>query len=143
MDRRQFLGRLDAGAALASFFLSHDRLRAALSQLPQDPSRGESALKITRVRAILTAPQGARLIGGKCRVAAPLYGRAGGTTGSEAVDSVRRYLERGYRYVPVQVCIPQERMGPQRRRRRRTHHRGPWQPSPDLRRRRVARRFRT
>jgi mannonate dehydratase len=47
-----------------------------------------------------------QLLGGKCRVAAPVYGHAGGATGEEALASVRRFLEGGYRHVRVQVSVP-------------------------------------
>ncbi len=50
-----------------------------------------------------------QLLGGKCRVAAPVYGHASGSTGEEAVRSVRRYLDMGYRHVRVQVGVPGQR----------------------------------
>jgi len=43
------------------------------------------------------------LLGGKCREAAAVYGHAGGSTPEEVADSVRSYLERGYRYIRVQM----------------------------------------
>ena len=47
-----------------------------------------------------------QLLGGKCREAATLYGHAGGGTFEEVENSVRRYMEQGYRYVRAQVAIP-------------------------------------
>ena len=49
------------------------------------------------------------LLGGKCRVACPVYGHAGGTTAEEAADSIRRYMEQGYRHVRCQVSVPGQR----------------------------------
>jgi mannonate dehydratase len=201
MNRRDFLGRMTAGAALAALVLGEERsvaLGAAPPAVPPQDDRGESGLRITRVRAILTAPERIRLVvvkvetsdpglwgvgcatftqrprtvvtavdeylhpfllgkhpdhiediwqasfqssywrngpvlmnalsgvdmalwdikgkragmpvyqllGGKCRVAAPVYGHAGGSSGPEAVESARRFLDRGYRYIRVQVGVP-------------------------------------
>jgi mannonate dehydratase len=47
-----------------------------------------------------------QLLGGKCRHAAALYGHAGGRDFEELVDDVHRFMEKGYRYVRVQVSIP-------------------------------------
>jgi mannonate dehydratase len=44
-----------------------------------------------------------QLLGGKCREAAAVYGHAGGSTPEEVADSVRAYVEQGYRYVRVQM----------------------------------------
>jgi mannonate dehydratase len=44
-----------------------------------------------------------QLLGGKCREAAAVYTHAGGHTPEEVVDSVRGFLEQGYRYVRVQM----------------------------------------
>ena len=47
-----------------------------------------------------------QLLGGKCREAVPLYAHAGGGTFEEVEESIRRYMEQGYRYVRAQVAIP-------------------------------------
>jgi len=47
-----------------------------------------------------------QLFGGKCRDAATLYAHAGGGTFEEVEESIRRYMEQGYRYVRAQVAIP-------------------------------------
>ncbi|MCZ6793654.1 MAG: starvation-sensing protein RspA [Planctomycetota bacterium] len=47
-----------------------------------------------------------QLLGGKCRVACPVYGHAGGGTPEEAAESIQRFLDRGYRYVRCQVSVP-------------------------------------
>lgn len=44
-----------------------------------------------------------QLLGGKCRFAVALYGHASGRDEKEIEDSVRSYLERGYRHVRVQL----------------------------------------
>ena len=44
-----------------------------------------------------------QLLGGKCREAATLYAHAGGGTFEEVEESIRRYMEQGYRYVRAQV----------------------------------------
>ena len=44
-----------------------------------------------------------QLLGGKCREAAACYSHAGGSTPTEAVDSVRQLMEEGYRYIRVQL----------------------------------------
>jgi mannonate dehydratase len=46
-----------------------------------------------------------QLLGGKCRVACPVYGHAGGRTPEEAVRSIQGFLDRGYRYVRCQVGV--------------------------------------
>jgi mannonate dehydratase len=47
-----------------------------------------------------------QLLGGKCRVAASLYGHASGRDSAEVEDNVHRFVERGYRYVRCQVAVP-------------------------------------
>ncbi len=47
-----------------------------------------------------------QLLGGKCREAAVLYAHAGGSTFEAVEESIRRYMEQGYRYVRAQVAIP-------------------------------------
>ncbi|MDH7569937.1 MAG: enolase C-terminal domain-like protein [Armatimonadota bacterium] len=44
-----------------------------------------------------------QLLGGKCREAAAVYRHAGGLTPEEVEESVRRFMEQGYRYVRVQM----------------------------------------
>ena len=43
-----------------------------------------------------------QLLGGKCREAAACYAHAGGGTTAEVVDSVKRFMSEGYRYIRVQ-----------------------------------------
>jgi mannonate dehydratase len=43
------------------------------------------------------------LLGGKCREAAAVYGHADGGTPEQVADSVRRFMEMGYRYIRVQA----------------------------------------
>jgi mannonate dehydratase len=47
-----------------------------------------------------------QLLGGKCREAADCYGHAGGTEIPEILDSVRSYMNRGYRHIRVQFGQP-------------------------------------
>ncbi len=68
MERRDFLKQLPAGGALAAFLLGTRTASGGMS-LPRAPAqenetarRGDSPLKITKVRAILTAPYGTRLV---------------------------------------------------------------------------------
>ncbi len=44
-----------------------------------------------------------QLLGGKCREGAAVYTHAGGHTPEEVVDSVRGFMDQGYRYVRVQM----------------------------------------
>ena len=46
------------------------------------------------------------LLGGKARQAVPLYVHASGTEPSEVVEMARGLMERGFRYVRVQVAVP-------------------------------------
>ncbi len=46
------------------------------------------------------------LFGGRVRRAAAVYGHADGRDTDEIVESVGRYVERGYRHVRVQVAVP-------------------------------------
>lgn len=43
------------------------------------------------------------LLGGKCREAAAVYGHADGSSPEQVVDSVRRFMEMGYRHIRVQA----------------------------------------
>jgi mannonate dehydratase len=47
-----------------------------------------------------------QLMGGKCRDAVDTYGHASGRTFQDVENSVRRYLEQGYRHVRAQVSVP-------------------------------------
>jgi mannonate dehydratase len=44
-----------------------------------------------------------QLLGGKCREAADTYAHAGGKDKHEVVDSVRQYMEQGYRHIRIQM----------------------------------------
>ncbi|RKU13952.1 starvation-sensing protein RspA [Candidatus Poribacteria bacterium] len=43
------------------------------------------------------------LLGGKCREAAAVYGHAGGNSPEAIADSVRQFMENGYRYIRIQM----------------------------------------
>jgi len=47
-----------------------------------------------------------QLLGGKCRHAAALYAHASGRDPQETADSIRKYMDEGYRHVRAQVAIP-------------------------------------
>lgn len=47
-----------------------------------------------------------QLLGGKCREAADCYGHAGGNEIPEILDSVRSFMDRGYRHIRVQFGQP-------------------------------------
>ncbi len=47
-----------------------------------------------------------QLLGGKCREAADLYAHGGGSSPKECEDSIRSWMERGYRHVRCQVGVP-------------------------------------
>jgi mannonate dehydratase len=47
-----------------------------------------------------------QLLGGKCRSAADLYAHASGRDLQQVEDNVRKWIEKGYRHVRVQVSIP-------------------------------------
>ncbi len=44
-----------------------------------------------------------QLLGGKCREGADTYAHAGGRDKHEVVDSVRKYMEQGYRHIRIQM----------------------------------------
>ena len=44
-----------------------------------------------------------QLLGGKCRFAVDTYTHAGGRTPEEAVESVHRYMEEGFRHIRIQL----------------------------------------
>ncbi len=43
-----------------------------------------------------------QLLGGKCRFAIPTYTHAGGKTPEEAVESVKKFMEDGFKYIRIQ-----------------------------------------
>ncbi len=47
-----------------------------------------------------------QLLGGKCRESADLYAHASGRDFEEVTDSVKKWMEQGYRYVRAQVAVP-------------------------------------
>lgn len=47
-----------------------------------------------------------QLLGGRCRLAVPVYAHAAGRDQTEVEDEVRRYLADGYRHVRCQVAVP-------------------------------------
>src|SRR6267378_1878132 len=47
-----------------------------------------------------------QLMGGKCRLAAPLYAHASGRDFAEVEENARKFMERGYRHVRCQVAVP-------------------------------------
>ncbi|HEV3026003.1 MAG TPA: enolase C-terminal domain-like protein [Planctomycetota bacterium] len=47
-----------------------------------------------------------QLLGGKCRVAAPVYRHASGNTFEEVTQKVKAFLEEGYKHVRIQVGVP-------------------------------------
>ncbi len=47
-----------------------------------------------------------QLLGGKCRRAVDTYRHASGTSFQEVEDSVRRFMEEGYRHVRIQMAVP-------------------------------------
>lgn len=47
-----------------------------------------------------------QLLGGKCRVAAPLYSHASGRDPAEVEEDARRLMGAGFRYVRCQVAVP-------------------------------------
>jgi mannonate dehydratase len=47
-----------------------------------------------------------QLLGGKCRVAAPVYRHASGNTMEEVSQKVKGFMEEGARHVRIQVAVP-------------------------------------
>jgi mannonate dehydratase len=47
-----------------------------------------------------------QLLGGKSRVAAPVYRHASGNTFEEVTQKVRAFVEEGYKHVRIQVAVP-------------------------------------
>ena len=46
------------------------------------------------------------MLGGKLRAAVPLYGHASAVELPQLEDQVRKYMEKGYRHVRVQLAVP-------------------------------------
>ena len=46
------------------------------------------------------------LLGGRCRVAAPLYVHASGRDPREVEEDARRFMSRGFRYIRCQIAVP-------------------------------------
>ena len=76
MNRRNFVGQLSRGAALAGLFCGGNKVIGGQEPKETVPTpRGLSPLKITKVKAILTAPAGIRLCVVKVETSEPgLYG---------------------------------------------------------------------
>src|SRR3989441_8972952 len=47
-----------------------------------------------------------QLLGGKCRVAAPVYRHASGMTPAAVAQMVKSLMEEGYKHVRIQVAVP-------------------------------------
>jgi mannonate dehydratase len=47
-----------------------------------------------------------QLLGGKCRMAAPVYRHASGPTPEAVAKSVKAYMDEGYKHVRIQVAVP-------------------------------------
>jgi mannonate dehydratase len=47
-----------------------------------------------------------QLLGGRCRIAAPLYVHASGRDAAEVEEDARRFREQGFRYIRCQVAVP-------------------------------------
>ena len=103
MDRRRFLGRAAGWSGVAGLLLGGAGARGALRAEEPAPARGAGSsagslppLKITKVRAILTAPQNIRLVIVKVETSEPgLYGLGCATFTQRAravVTAVDQYL---------------------------------------------------
>ncbi len=46
------------------------------------------------------------VLGGRCRVAAPLYVHASGRDAHEVEEDARRFMEQGFKYIRCQVAVP-------------------------------------
>ena len=44
-----------------------------------------------------------QLLGGKSRFAVPVYGHAGGRTYEDVANNVKKFMERGFKYVRIQL----------------------------------------
>jgi mannonate dehydratase len=105
MNRRSFFNQLSQGAAVAGLFYGSNRLLAAedpVAPALANAAKGSAPLKITRVRSILTAPQGIRLVVVKVETSEPgLYGLGCATfqqrplTVKTAVDEYLDHFCRG------------------------------------------------
>jgi mannonate dehydratase len=83
MNRRSFLHQLSHGAALTGLAVTTPNLFGAgtpVSEAAEKAARGSAPLRITRVRPVLTAPEGIRLLVVKVETSEPgLYGLGCGT----------------------------------------------------------------
>jgi mannonate dehydratase len=105
MNRRSFVNQLAKGSALAGFICGSKKLLAAedpAAPALDNAAKGSAPLKITRVRSILTAPQGIRLVVVKVETSEPgLYGLGCATfqqrplTVKTAVDEYLDHFCRG------------------------------------------------
>jgi mannonate dehydratase len=48
-----------------------------------------------------------QLLGGRCRDSAAVYGHASGREIPEVVENARKFIERGYHHVRVQIAVPE------------------------------------
>jgi mannonate dehydratase len=96
MNRRELMKGMSLGAALGSFGLIQKPLSAD-AQVAESYKKGSAPLRITRVRSILTAPQGARLCVVKVETNEPgLYGLGCATFNQRAkavAVAVNEYLD--------------------------------------------------
>ncbi len=106
MDRRSFLSRLSAGAALSGLLLNGGRSGSLRAQEKSDPSaagsgaastRGSAPVRIARVKAILTAPARIRLVVVKVETSEPGLHGVGCATFTQrpraVVTAVEQYLD--------------------------------------------------
>lgn len=98
MNRRSFFGQMAAGASLAGLaFSSSGRLQGASISQESVPAKKNEPIRITRVRAYLTAPSRIRLVVVKVETSEPgLYGLGCGTFTQRArtvVTAVNEYLD--------------------------------------------------
>ncbi|NLG50875.1 MAG: D-galactonate dehydratase family protein [Chloroflexi bacterium] len=84
-------------AYVSSYWRSGPVLNNALSGLDQ------ALWDIKAKRANMPLYQ---LLGGKCREAVPVYTHASGNSLTEVEDNVRKFMEKGFRYIRVQMAIP-------------------------------------
>jgi mannonate dehydratase len=79
-----------------------------------------------------------QLLGGKCRNAVDTYVHARGDTFQEVEQSLRQYMERGFRTIRVQVTVPRlatygMKARPEEIRRESNNRVQPWDPKPYVR----------
>ena len=101
MDRRNFLKQFSQGAALAGLVCSAGKAVAAQPALEENnsPAGNRSPLKISKVKAILTAPARIRLCVVKVETSEPgLYG-VGCATFTQRIRTVVTAVEIGRAHV--------------------------------------------